>query len=83
MFDPDSDDYCLFCNNGKGDVLHVLMYCTKLEKEREKFLPAYFAKYPSDEKFIGLFKLGMPHIIKLCKFIDCIDNMLKTQASLS
>ena len=76
-FDSDVDDTCVFCSEGKGDEIHVLLFCSKLNTERKKYLPGYFTRYPSVEKFNALFKLNSPNVKNLCMFIDCINHLLE------
>ncbi len=41
---------CKFCENGMSEY-HILLECQKLQNLREKYLPKFYCKNPTDFKF--------------------------------
>lgn len=48
---------CPFCQNCIGDEYHYLFICKKFTEVRNKYVPEYFLKYPSHEKFHQLLSI--------------------------
>ena len=61
---------CTLCNNSIGDEYHFLLVCPSLSNIRCKYLPNYYCKNPSIDKFISLMKSNYkPLILNIAKFI--------------
>ncbi|XP_067660315.1 uncharacterized protein [Haliotis asinina] len=63
---------CHLCASSTSvcDELHFLLYCPALNTFRHQFLPQYFCKHPSTEKFVYLMKCDYPPLnCNIAKFI--------------
>jgi hypothetical protein len=68
---------CNFCNQCIGDEYHFLLCCPSLQNLRNLYLPPYYCKYPSIDKFVSLMSTKyLPLIVKTATFIKHGMRML-------
>ena len=75
----DSDTICKLCDATMiGDEFHYLFVCNFFERERRKFVPNYFAIYPTYEKMASLLMRHSVHTRNIAVFIKIVMKKLYT-----
>jgi hypothetical protein len=76
---PKHERICNLCGNGIGDEFHYLFICEKQEIKtiREKFIPIYYTKYPTELKLSRMFMYCHVELYKnLASFLKIMMHFL-------
>ena len=76
---PRQDRICNLCINGSGDEFHYLFNCnnTNIKNLRDKYIPQYYIKNPSENKMKGMLSICHVQLYKILSiFLRYVSRLL-------